>query len=76
MTEKEWRAELDTALAGGRPWKVTSAWCHRGTPTCGAELAHTGTGAARTVTLSAAEFQTPVARKAEIVRQLAFERGH
>ncbi len=70
MTEKEWRAELDTALSAGLPWRVSSAWCHRGAPTCGAELTHTSSGRVKGISLPLSEFPNAAVRKAEIVRLL------
>jgi hypothetical protein len=75
MNEKTWRAELDTALAGGLPWRVASAWCHRGSPLCGAEVAHTSTGTVRVISLSTGAFPSAMTRKEEIVRQLTSPRG-
>jgi hypothetical protein len=75
MTEKEWRGELDAAVAGGLPWRVSAAWCQRGTAVCGAELTHTASGQVRGVSLSLTAFASAATRKAEVIRQLTSDTG-
>ena len=70
MTNKEWNAEIDSAVAGlGLPWRVFAAWVERDIVCC-AELTDTRSGRDRTVKLSRQEFPTEAGRRAEIVRQL------
>ena len=77
MTPKEWREEVERALAGsGLPWRVVSAWDEQKGPICCAEVANTSSGKDRTLRLSRTEFATTAERRAEIVRQLGLVQGH
>ncbi len=71
MTQKEWREEVDRALAGsGLPWRLFSAWVEQKSAMCCADVTNTSSGKDRTVRLLGSEFTTTAARRAEIVRQL------
>lgn len=76
MTDKDWKEEVQSALAGaGLPWLVTAAWVGRGEAGCEAELVDMRTGRERTIRLSHQQFSTEAERRAEIVRQTQALKG-
>ena len=71
VTDKSWKEEVERAVAGaGLPWVVRSAWLERHGEICAAEVIDNRSGADRVVRVSAHDFPTATARRAEIVRQL------
>ena len=69
--ERHWTQELTRVLDGaGLPWRATSCWCSADGHGCGAELTNTRNGASRQIQLSLATFDTPLARRHEVLRQL------
>jgi hypothetical protein len=71
MTDKEWKEEVDRAVAGaGLPCRVAAAWLERRATRYVADLTDTRSGKERTISLSGQEFATVTARRAEIIRQL------
>jgi hypothetical protein len=71
VTDREWKQEAETAVAGpGLPFRVVAAWVEAVSFTCCADYADQRTGAQRHVKVSHQQFATPAARRAEVVRQL------
>ena len=70
MKQKEWEQEVATAIAGGLPWRVLSAWLDQGSHDCCADLVDERTGKQRSVRLSRLTMSTAALRRQEIRRQL------
>jgi hypothetical protein len=71
MLERQWKDEVAIAAKeSGSGWKLFSAGCDQNTTTCFARFTKEGKQS-KQVKLSLDEFQTPEARKTEIIRQLA-----
>ncbi|MGC9971451.1 MAG: hypothetical protein ABSE56_12775 [Bryobacteraceae bacterium] len=71
MLVQQWKDEVvDAVKESGSTWTAFSAECDQKSTACFADFARIGKKVKR-VTLSLDEFQTPEARKAEIIRQLA-----
>lgn len=66
-----WTEEAMRAATGaGLSWRLATAWCQQGRTVWCAEFTHQGSGKTRHVRLCSAQFPSPTARRAEIVRQL------
>jgi hypothetical protein len=67
--ERHWAEELARALAGAAlPWRISSAWCTK--DAYAAELTNVRTGACREIRLPFTPFESAIARRHEIVRQM------
>lgn len=71
MTDREWKKELEGALASSAlPWRVTAAWVEQvGTVLC-ADLLDIRSGQERTVRISRLVFTSEPERREEIARLL------
>jgi hypothetical protein len=68
---QQWKNEIaDAVTESGSAWAVLTAECDQGSQMCFADLSKKGTQMKR-IKLSFADFQTPEARRAELIRQLA-----
>ena len=71
MTDREWKLEAESAVAGpGLPFRVVAAWVEASTLTCCVDYADQRTGRERHVKVSHQQYNTPAERRGEVVRQL------
>lgn len=71
MTDRQWKEELERAIAAfAYPWRVRTAWVEQAGSLLGADLVDTRTGNERTIRLAALVFRTDAERRTEIARLL------